>query len=101
MLFGEGAHQFGHVGWVAVEVVGVDGDEADALGLKIGGDLSDGVGEVDDKGAVIADEHHHETLFPLHCGERVKFSVGVGEGKVGSGGSEGEDSSGGNFGHGG
>jgi hypothetical protein len=59
---GERGHFVGGIGGVVFDVVGVDGDDTDASGIAFGGESGEGVGEMDDEGAVVADEHDEEAI---------------------------------------
>jgi hypothetical protein len=96
----ERGHFVGGIGGVVFDVVGVDGDDTDASGVAFGGERGEGVGEMDDEGAVVADEHDEEAIGAAGVIEGEDGAGGVGEFEFGCGGAQGEDVSGGGFGHG-
>lgn len=57
---GEFRHFFRGVLRVVFDVVGGNGDDSDATILEVAGELSEGIGEHDNEGAVVADKDDEE-----------------------------------------
>ncbi len=100
MGFGEGGHPVRRVGRVTLDVVRRDRHRGHALARNLPGEAAEGVGEVDDEGAVVAGEDDEESAFAGDQGRRRMDRAGsVMERKGWSGGARRELEGGGNFGH--
>lgn len=92
-------HFIGRIGGVVLNIVRVDGDHSDALGLAFFSECGEGFSQMNHKWAVIADEHDQQTVRAAQVVEGKNGAGGISELDFRGGAAEREDAGGGDFSH--